>query len=392
MQFALFENTKFPKQLDSYLFTKPEYEICIFNKEDINSALAKINQLSQQGYYLAGYVAYDAVFALNEKLIRKVKNVSSNPILHFMAYRHATRFCSEDLFSVLDDKLGQRPTIPQTSAFIKNFKLEYDYQKYQEKFYQVKQHLEQGDTYQLNLTLRANFTSTIDLFSLYYHLSRSQRVRYASYLPFEPETVISISPELFFKKNKNYLHVKPMKGTAPRTNDALANQQYYEWLQQDQKNLAENLIIVDLLRNDLAKICHTGSVEPIKLFKIETYETVYQMVSHIRAQVNPDILFSELIKALFPCGSITGAPKLSTMQIIEAVEDSARGIYTGAIGYILPNNDMCFNVAIRTLTGAANGNILTLGSGGGVTVKSIAQEEWEEIKMKLRFVTQFISV
>jgi para-aminobenzoate synthetase/4-amino-4-deoxychorismate lyase len=228
------------------------------------------------------------------------------------------------------------------------------------------------------------------LFNLYYHLRHSHPVQYAAFLDFELVKVISISPELFFRKHDNQLTVKPMKGTMPRGNNATEDSANYHQLQTCAKNQAENLIIVDLLRNDLAKVAIPGSVKVEELFTVEKYASLLQMTSTISAQLKPNTSFHEIIKSLFPCGSITGAPKQKTIELIKQIEGSSRGVYTGAIGYILPNNQMQFSVAIRTLTAKPQKTAsLSMGVGGGITIQSQVQQEWEEINTKLQFVRKF---
>jgi para-aminobenzoate synthetase/4-amino-4-deoxychorismate lyase len=209
-------------------------------------------------------------------------------------------------------------------------------------------------------------------------------------LPFGSTTTISISPELFFKKADSTISVRPMKGTIQRGNTPQEDKINRSFLSGDAKNRAENLIIVDLLRNDLAKFCHTSSVKVPTLFSIEEYQSLFQMTSSIEGTIDNATDFATIIKGLFPCGSITGAPKLRTMQLIEQIENYPRDIYTGAIGYILPNNDMQFNVAIRTLSSESTcPKQFKMGVGGGITVQSNATEEWQEIMTKLRFVRKF---
>lgn len=384
MKFALFEDCLHPELESSYYFSCPVDEVLIYQNSDVGEALEKIEQLSKSGLYLAGYVAYTMVDTMYEQL-----NLSQNgdqPLLHFVAYQNAQKFASNNL-SHLNIKL------PWSNHEI-NFdflELNLNYSEYLYKFNQVQNHLRSGDSYQLNLTLPVSLeTNNSNLFALYYQLSRSHPVAYASYLPFVPQSLISISPELFFKKNEDNIFVRPMKGTMPRGTSVDEDRANAKFLMEDVKNRAENLIIVDLLRNDLAKFCTNSSVKVTDLFKIEQFQSLFQMTSTIYGNVPASISFATILEGLFPCGSITGAPKLRTMQLIESIEGYNRGAYSGTIGYILPNNNMCFSVSIRTLSvNHEDTEKLTLGVGGGITVKSNPSEEWSEINTKLRFIRKF---
>lgn len=384
MKFAIFEDCLQPEQEFSYYFSDPIAEVVIYQGSDFAAGLVEIEQLRKSGLYLAGYIAYTATDALYDKLRLSVDN--EQPLLHFVAYKTAQKFASQNLEQLYPEILHNN-----SKWSFNYFELKSNYVEYLTKFNQVQQHLIAGNSYQLNLTLPLDLsTNHSDLFAIYYQLSRSHPVAYSSYLPFAPQSLISISPELFFKKNVNQIFVRPMKGTMPRgatESEDLANA---EFLAQDAKNRAENLIIADLLRNDLAKFCVGSSVKASDLFAIEKFQSLFQMTSKIQAEVPTTISFAEIISGLFPCGSITGAPKLRTMQLIEQIEGYSRGAYSGAIGYILPNNDMQFSVAIRTLSADnKKPQQFKLGVGGGITVKSDPVEEWAEIGTKLSFIRRF---
>lgn len=386
MNFALFEDCLNPEETNSYLFSDSQHEIVAWEAHDVLPALAKIDQLRQQGFYLAGYLAYEAVNAIYPQL--NLPHDEERPLLHFRAFHQARQFASRDLAEILPQFTN---TASPPGTLFDHLELANNYCEYLEKFTAVRQQLIRGNTYQLNLTLPLAIHSTIaDLDLLYYTLSRSHPVAYASYLPFMPQSIISISPELFFKKSADLIEVRPMKGTMPRGTTPEQDQQLSRRLAQDPKNRAENLIIVDLLRNDLAKFGKTGSVEVAALFEIEQYASLFQMTSTINAKLDAQTNLATIIRGLFPCGSITGAPKLSTLQLIEQIEGYSRGVYCGAIGYILPNNDMRFSVAIRTLNAKYSyPQELMLGVGGGITIQATPQEEWQEIMTKLNFVRKW---
>lgn len=375
MTIAIFENsTTHP---DTKVFSNTLKSIIAFNKDELIKSLNEIDMQRKHGYYLAGYISYDAIFYLHDKLNHLRPTASSLPLIHF------------EVFKTLDNHIPENLTNQPSDILNINFlAISDDYNSYNNKFNQVIKNLELGNSYQINLTSDVKIETTDNnLFNLYHTLTRSHPVPYAAYLNYNPISIASISPELFFKKSGDKIMVKPMKGTYQRGLSQADDEINYNWLKNDEKNISENLIIVDLLRNDLAKIAETGSVNVIKLFDVETYNSVFQMTSTIEASITIETSFLEIIKALFPCGSITGAPKLKTIELIEEIEDYNRNVYTGAIGYIMPNNDMLFNVAIRTIS--KEDDNLSIAVGGGITTNSQAQEEYEEMKTKLNFVKKF---
>ena len=263
-----------------------------------------------------------------------------------------------------------------------------------------------GQTYQINYTYRLRGQAWGSPVALYRRLRGRQRVGFGALMRLPQavgdaiEWVLSRSPELFVRHAAGRLHARPMKGTAPRTAAPEADSETARLLHEDVKNRAENLMIVDLLRNDLGRIATTGSVQVPELFRIEPYATVFQMTSTVEAQRRDSVGLAELLRALFPCGSITGAPKHKTMEWIDALERGPRGLYTGAIGWLdaaprPPTRcpDMTLSVAIRTLTLAAPSPAapglrpLMMGVGGGIVQDSVASDEWDETHWKARFLT-----
>ena len=261
----------------------------------------------------------------------------------------------------------------------------------------IHDYIEAGHTYQVNYTYRLRFDAFGSLFALYARLRARQPVPYGALvgLP-DGGALLSLSPELFVRHAQGELVTRPMKGTAPASDDQLENARRATALSLDPKNRAENLMIVDLLRNDLGRIAVTGSVEVPALFDVQRYSSVLQMTSTVRAQLRPDAALDEIFRALYPCGSITGAPKRRTMEIIRALEPAPRGVYTGAIGWFDPPGaghaigDFCLSVPIRTLAlqppmgGVRRGE---MGVGAGIVFDSDAQEEFAECQLKARFLT-----
>ncbi len=235
-----------------------------------------------------------------------------------------------------------------------------------------------GDCYQVNFTFPLEFDWFGSPVALYARLRQRQPVRYGGFVGDGKEALVSLSPELFLERVGNRLITRPMKGTAPRSASA-------EQLRSSTKDRAENLMIVDLLRNDLGRVAENGSVVVDRLFDIEDYPTVWQMVSEVSATAGPDVSFGEILQALFPCGSITGAPKIRAMQIAADLESTPRGLYTGALGWLGPNGDFRLNVAIRTLVLHAGGKG-SLGVGSGIVADSQVDAEWAECHLKARFM------
>ncbi len=243
----------------------------------------------------------------------------------------------------------------------------------------IRQLIFAGDCYQVNLTLPLRGTWFGPPLALYARLRRCQPVRYGGFVGDARQGLVSLSPELFFEKNGPRLRTRPMKGTAPRSEPP-------EQLLQSAKDRAENLMIVDLLRNDLGRVARPGSVSVDRLFEIEAYPTLWQMVSEISAEVG-EVSFGDLLQALFPCGSITGAPKIRAMQVAGELEMAPRGPYTGALGWLAPDGDCRLNVAIRTLELAADGRA-RLGVGSGIVADSQGPAEWRECLLKAQFLRQ----
>ncbi|MED7818869.1 MULTISPECIES: aminodeoxychorismate synthase component I [unclassified Francisella] len=366
-KFAIFEDTLTSKK--SYYFYNPIKEVVAYDKESLEFAFYELENLQQQGLYLAGYLSYEAGYYLKDEL-KHLRSPNDGKLLHFVAF-----------------KTFSHNIITKSLCIAKPIDLMIDsfsYEDYLRGFKKVQQALTDGESYQINLTKNIYATSEFDAQELYTSLKQSQSVKYAAYLPFLNPDIVSISPELFFKKEDKTIIVKPMKGTARLSGNDQKDLEIFEELKSCDKNKAENLIIVDLLRNDLSGIANTHTVKVDNLFSIEKYKNLLQMTSQISAKVDKQISFRKVLDGLFPCGSITGAPKKRTMELIKEIERQKRGVYTGSIGYILPNNDMCFNVAIRTIQKYQNN--LQIGVGGGITVYSDAESEWHEMDTKIRFI------
>ncbi|MEM7069473.1 MAG: aminodeoxychorismate synthase component I [Pseudomonadota bacterium] len=361
----------------SILFENPSELIFVEKPHQIQDAFSKLEKVRQQGKWTAGFVAYEAGFSFEEKLRDKITRFRDTPL-----------FC----FGIFDEpKEHPYPSLPQSldglADFLSGFQPCCDYSTYKASFNSLREHIAKGDCYQGNLTfpIDGQWTgSTTDLFDA---LSARQPVRYGAHVALCEPLILSRSPELFFKVDRNgWIETHPMKGTAPRRSDPEADLREIELLKSSTKTQAENVMIVDLLRNDISRVTDPFSLHVPKLFEVESYPSVHQMISCIRAKLNRDVTVGEIFRALFPCGSITGAPKLRVMEILNQLEPEPRGIYCGAIGYIGPGNQMLFNVAIRTLA-LFNDGTARLNVGGGIVWDSVARDEYDEALLKAKFVT-----
>jgi len=353
--FLLFEDRK--NNNNNFLFENPIEKIS-GNKKSLEELFQKIEYHKSKNRYIAGYLSYDynAEFYIFEKVIE------------------LTNKELDEYFKNIDKE-----------SYIYNFKPRISKNNYIKKLKKLKQYLKNGETYQTNFTFLSDFNFTEDSLTLYKGLREKQIVEYGAFLNLEDKEIISLSPELFLEKRGEVLISKPMKGTLK--SDGIQNDNYYiNQMKNDKKMISENLMIVDLLRNDLTKISKPATVEVENIFEVQKFKTLYQMISTIKSKVKQDIKFKDVIEAMFPCGSITGAPKIRTMEIINELEDDKRGIYTGIIGFITSNNDFTFNIAIRTIISQKKSNIGVLGIGGGILYDSDIESEWEEALLKSKFL------
>lgn len=359
------------------LFKDPVKVLTCYKLKDVEKILEQIPNYLNNGYFIAGYLTYEAGFFSSPHLMPLLEGKKEKPLLWFGVYDKV-------------EKLKGSPfkgDIQNSSRFkISNFNFEYTQDQYVSKINQIKKYIQNGDTYQINFTGKLSFNFEGSPSALFQELSKKQKVCYASFIKHNQKTILSLSPELFFHQKGSSIFVKPMKGTLKKGKNPKENQKLKKELFNCPKNRAENLMIVDLLRNDLNRICKTGSVQSSSLFDIETYKTLFQMTSSIKGELLEKEDYVLLFKSLFPCGSITGAPKISSMQIIDKLEESERGIYTGNIGYFSPNGESCFNVAIRTLE--LEPEKAQMGIGGGIVWDSEPLKEYDECFLKASFLTK----
>lgn len=362
------------------LFENPRQVIATASLDQVQEKLEELEQARAAGAHLAGFFAYELGFAFEEKLQARWQE-DNEPLLWFGVYDAPETLNLEEAKQILKDTAGEQQAVLGHPDF------DMDRARYDAAFRQVQDHLAKGDIYQVNLTLRAAFEHSGPPEALFLKLLRSQPVSYAAFMKLEDRSVLSLSPELFLEREGEALRTKPMKGTAGRGVDAAGDRRIARELASDPKQRAENIMIVDLMRNDLSRIAETGSVQVTELCTVERYKSLHQMTSTVEARLRPDIRLPDIVERLFPCGSITGAPKLSAMQIAHDLETSPRGVYTGSIGHIAPNGDFRFNVAIRTLVVKDHGSGI-VGTGSGVVFDSGAAPEYDECALKLKFMTE----
>jgi para-aminobenzoate synthetase/4-amino-4-deoxychorismate lyase len=380
--FSLLENSLSPGR-SSHLFFQAHSECIVYTSDDFIRLFKLIQSAQKQNLFAVGYFTYDCARFLELSRGNIEFKSRKKPYAHFVFYEQHYLLDKNDTEQMIN-RISLTQESQSLDDIISDLLFDTSYDQYQRGFSKIQHNLLCGETYQVNYTAQYHFKFQGNYFKLYQRLRNLQRVMYSAFLPFSTGHVLSFSPELFFTKKSNAMHVRPMKGTVSRTGDLEHDKDQINFLRHDPKNKAENLIIVDLLRNDLATISEVGSVNPVSLFDIETYKTVYQMTSTIHSTIREDLSIKAILQSMFPCGSITGAPKISTMNIIAQVEQNNRELYTGAIGYIAPNNDMSFSVAIRTLDFDRDNNG-RLGVGGGITTRSNVLDEWHEMHLKAKF-------
>jgi para-aminobenzoate synthetase/4-amino-4-deoxychorismate lyase len=354
------------------LFENPAYIIECHKLSEVKDALVQMEKALARGFYLAGFLSYEAGYAF-EKVLRDSKTYEF-PLICFGAY--SSFFPPETIPASEPKKPRSAPNLTK-NKYLSNIK-------------KIKTRLAAGDSYQVNFTFKLKFDFRGNPLALYQKLKTRQSTLHSAFIETDKFSILSLSPELFFKKRGNKIKVRPMKGTI-RPGKGRA-----EILKNDLKNRSENVMIVDLLRNDLGRIAKTGTVKTTKLFEIEKYETLYQMTSTVEADVPEGIKLHDLFRNIFPSGSVTGAPKIRTMQIIRELEKEERKIYTGSIGFITPQKDMVFNVAIRTLLLSTSdpersrGGHRTfdgeMGVGSGITYGSDPEAEYQECLLKAKFL------
>ncbi len=354
-----------------FTFNDPLQIIRADSPDEVTPALHAMEAAQENGHWLAGAASYELGYMFSRKLRDLMPATRDIPLLQFGVFGAP--------------QIGQ--TISGTGATLSAPMPTWTLAHYTTAFETLKNYIAAGDIYQANLTFALTCKRTGSLDALYAALHTKQSVPHGALVDLGGPALLSRSPELFFSIDaKRNIKAQPMKGTAPRGDTPAQDTALIKWLQTSEKNRAENLMIVDLLRNDMSRISEIGSVKVPSLFAIETYATLHQMTSSITSKLRENVTLTEILEALFPCGSITGAPKIRAMQIIRELEPDPRGGYCGSIGWIAPNGAMSFNVAIRTLT-CFDDNTVRLNVGGGIVHDSDAADEYTEALLKAQYAS-----
>lgn len=374
--FVLLDDARVSGAAAARLYVDPVEIIVTRQMSDVACALDALRTATRGGLHAAGYLAYEAGHALEPKLTPLVAAVAETPLLWFGLFRGFEEIASDDVAALLPDPAGAWVSAPEPEIS----RLDYD-----AALTQVQALIEAGDIYQANLTFGATVRTAGHPLALYAGLRARARAGYGGVIHTGQDWMLSLSPELFFACDGAKVWTRPMKGTATRKDDPVEDQAAARALCEDPKQRAENLMIVDLLRNDLSRVAKAGTVDVPDLFRVETYPTVHQMTSTVTGQLVDGHDAIDIIRAIYPCGSITGAPKIRAMESIADIEMAPRGIYTGSIGRIDAGGvSAAFNVAIRTLQMCDGG--ARVGLGSGIVADSRAGPEWDECLAKGAFI------
>jgi para-aminobenzoate synthetase/4-amino-4-deoxychorismate lyase len=352
----------------SLFFAEPSRILEARRVDEVLPLLESAEANARAGAYVAIMIAYEAAPAFDSAL--SVNSPGEFPLAWAAVFPNVSAVAERSGGDFLSGKWT--PQISQT--------------EYDSAVSRIRELIAAGDTYQVNYSFPLTSSFSGNAYAWYRELCMAQGTPYSAYLDLDRYRVLSLSPELFFERRGDHVTTRPMKGTVRRGRWLTEDEELARWLQNSGKDRAENIMIVDLLRNDLGKVSVPGSVQVSALFQPERYETVWQMTSKVESRLRPRTSLIELMAALFPCGSVTGAPKIRTMQIIRELERFPRGAYTGAIGILGPGGDCVFNVAIRTVVIDTETGVATFGVGGGVTIDSTAQGEYDECLVKSRFL------
>ena len=357
-------------------FSEPQQIITAKSLDEVIPALQEIEKIiAADDLHAAGFVSYEAAPAFDK--VNLTNPPTGFPLLWFGLYP------APDIID-LPNPLDQTQGGPDSAKPTLSWHPTTDRDTYNAAIDQVKHHIAEGQTYQVNYTMRLQADFDVDPWKFFLRLAQTQN-NHAAYIDLGQYVIASASPEIFFQLDGDTITARPMKGTMPRGRTTFEDQKQAQALKDSEKNRAENVMIVDMIRNDLGRMARIGSVHVPELFTIEKYPTLWQMTSTVQAKT--DASLTEVFTALFPCASITGAPKVSTMRIISELETTPRRIYTGSIGYIAPNHKSTFNVAIRTALIDKETRSAEYGVGGGIVWDSTSKDEYAEALLKARVLT-----
>ena len=358
------------------IYEHPADQVAAAGIEDVRPALDQLRTAVASGRHAAGFIAYDAAYALEPKLWALARQ-GEGPLLWFGLFDSYRALAADELEAMLGDPAGAWTGTPKPRIARGD---------YLAAAAHVREHLFAGDFYQANLTFGCDVGLLGPPPAAFARLRLRARAGWACIARHPGGWLLSLSPEQFFTIRGRTIEARPMKGTGPRHADPGQDRAEVEFLANDPKQRAENMMIVDLLRNDLARVAEPGTVDVPELFAVETYPTVHQMVSRVTATLRDGADPVGVLEMLFPCGSITGAPKLAAIQALRALEPEPRGAYTGTMGWIDPGGDASFNVLIRTLELVEGATVARLGLGSGLVVDSSLEDEWDECLLKGKFV------
>jgi para-aminobenzoate synthetase / 4-amino-4-deoxychorismate lyase len=389
--FALLEDNRRESTAHARLYRGLSERIDCRDIAGLSDALDRFSEALAAGRHGIGLFQYELGEALEPKVRdeRPADEGAATPLATLLLFDTCERLEEAGVARLLEVAHRERGATG-TPAGVAQLHAALDEADYVANVERIKAWIRAGDIYQVNFTFPLTFTTFGDPLALYAKLRERQRVQYAAYIELPDRHVLSFSPELFVMRRGDRLITRPMKGTSARGALPMEDAARADFLRQDPKNRAENVMIVDLLRNDLGRIARKGSVKVPKLFEIESYATLLQMTSTVEAEIEPGTSMFDVLRALYPCGSVTGAPKIRAMQIIGELERAPRGLYTGAVGYFDPGGDFTLSVAIRTIELPPQG-LARLGIGSGIVADSDARAEWQECHLKARFLTDLDS-
>lgn len=359
------------------LFKEPVGLVVAYAPEEVQPALDRLAAAQGRGLHAAGYLSYEAGYALDSRLARLACRLpDGEPLLWFGLFDGFETIPAEQVPGLLPvPAVSARKVSPLVTM-----------QDYAAAFDSIQSYIAAGDIYQANLTFACSVAVSAHPLALYAAVRDRAAAGQGGIVFTGGHWILSFSPELFFTLQDGLLTARPMKGTAARRADHVLDQEAIAALAADPKQRAENLMIVDLMRNDLSRVAEAGSVQVPHLFEVESYPTVHQMTSTVTARLRPGLGPVDVIRAIFPCGSITGAPKIRAMEIIHETEAFPRGAYTGSVGCISPDGSAAFNVAIRTISVNEGDSVGRFGLGSGIVADSILQAEWDECLDKGKFL------
>lgn len=356
------------------LHADPAGAIVARTADEVGPALDAIDAALAQGLHVAGYLGFEAGLALEPRLTQ-LRPAGEDPLLWFGLFRERSEL--PEGWSAGMGPGGTGAAVPALSRA-----------DYAAAFVEAQRLIAAGDIYQINLTFPCHVPVSGHPLAIHAALTGAAGAGHGAVLRIGQRWILSFSPELFFRVEAGRIACRPMKGTARRGATPADDARLSGDLARDPKQRAENLMIVDLLRNDIARLCTAGSVAVPSLFDVETYPTIHQLTSTVTGDLRPGIGAADLLCALFPCGSITGAPKIRAIESITALEATPRGIYTGSIGAFAPDGSAEFNVAIRTLDLREGAAQARYGVGSGIVADSREAEEWDECLAKAAFLDQ----